>query len=170
MASSTCAISTFGVDSPWLWMCVVILFIHSFCSSTFSGCNCSAKNVRTSLENSDNKYIASIRPKMKWKTNMLKCSYDRVWNPFNLNTAAISLLKTGIDFIFVFLCCVRLFAASVDPVSANVNCICVNQLCFGGYLERSFKKLFRLKLATGFNMFDGSWKFWNIDVLYYFLA
>lgn len=52
-----CAISTFGVDSPWLCICDVMLLSHSLCSSMLNGCNCSAKNVRTSLEIANGEYI-----------------------------------------------------------------------------------------------------------------
>lgn len=120
IASSMCGISTFGVCNPCVWICDVILLNHSFCSSLLKGCNCSAKNVRTSLKIWTQ--IQNIR-----QTGRTIHTYDRVRKPFSLNTAAISLLSAGIVFIFFFSKCIY---------CEITGCYCpfVSQLSFGALI------------------------------------
>lgn len=94
MANSMCWISTFDDGKLWFCTCEAMLFSHSFCSGSESGCSCSARNVLVSL----NMPMEIIK---MW-TNPFdgtEFNYDRVTNPLSLNVVAISLHKTGISFI-----------------------------------------------------------------------
>lgn len=138
MANSTCAISTFGVESPWLWMCVVILFNHSFCSSTFSGCNCSAKNVRTSLENSDRKKLYQHFQKERKQKNVkmfLRSRLESIQFEYCCNFLTQNWNWFHLCVLCSFVC--RICWSCLVDCELNFS---VNQLCFGGHLELNFKK------------------------------
>lgn len=89
-----CWISTFDEGKLWFCTCEAMLFSHSFCSGSESGCSCSARNVLVSLKMPMK--IIKIWPNPFDGTEF---NYDRVTNPLSLNVVAISLHKTSISFI-----------------------------------------------------------------------